>query len=120
MIKIRNRQGVVWNTWAEFYGRPGDINMVQPDRQIDIDEVIDQRANEMPDIQLPLVPIEEIPAVPIENDPAEIPPDAPLMNEPVLINPQQVIVDNAAHFQLGDPGIIFVYADDAYYEDFSD
>ena len=137
MIKIRNRQGVVWNTEAEFYARPGE-NVREPGREININEVIDQRANEMPDIQLPLVPWEQIPAVPIENDPEEVPPNAPIMNGPVQFVPQQIMmedapqqifdvgafqpimVDNAGHFQNGDPGVNLLYVDDDFYEEFSD
>ena len=120
MIKIRNRQGVVWSTWAEFYARPGMV-VVEPDRLIDIDEVIDQRANEMPDIHLPIIPMDDIPAVPIENDPADMLPNVPFMNGPVQILPQQpIIVDNADHFQEGDPDIEFIHADDMFYEDFSE
>ena len=92
MIQIKNPYGLNWNGWGEFYARPGDP-MAQPGQHYDMEEIMEQQAQQFPDVHLPLVPMEQIQPDQIQFVPADqiqpveqIQPDqielVPVENEP--------------------------------------
>ena len=142
MMQIKNPQGLVWNGWGEFYARPGD-EMAQPGQEYDLNVILERQAQEFPDIQPPLVPVEQIQIVPIANDPnpvGQVPIEpAPVENGPIphgrpgpWENPQFLdhgpmqneqppfIIDNVNYYQEGDPGIELIYVEEHHHEEFSD
>ena len=107
MIQIKNPQGLVWNGWGEFYARPGD-EMAQPGQEYDLQEIVARQAQEFPDIQLPLVPMEQInPPVRISNEPISVEngpiqiQNNPIENRPVPIEPAPLENGPIPHAQPG-------------------